>query len=230
MNPLITCLTPGEITRKNDFRLLSRVLSGGVLILFCTAGTGFAQNRIWFSELGMNLVPSQKSSWQGGSHTARNSTGFHASLNRGGKKFAVGLQLNYAKTKPGEAGYPGVYRQSVSLWEYFVLLRYYSMIPDLRVGTQLAFRFTGGLMLGGYNFYWRDDTEYGHPLQWTPTQFIPSVFAGLVISPFYNTTGVVLKFHYHPQPLKAENFPLKGFELNRPVSVSASIFLGSRIR
>ncbi len=202
-----------------------------LVVFFCQFGVNvFSQGRIWFSELGVNILQEQKMEWIGGSIKKSPALGYFINVNNGGKKVAVGIQFNYSKPDLKNTNTPGVEKNSLKLYEFYFVMRYYPMLPTMRLGTKFAFRFTAGGMAGGYSFYWKGDDGYGPILKWSPLQFCPTVFAGLCLSPFYNTTGVCVKLNYSPQTLTMQNFTLKNFTLKQPFLLSASIFIGSKIK
>ena len=190
----------------------------------------FSQGRIWFSELGVDIKQEQKISFTGGSVNKSPALGYFFNINNGGRKFAIGLQGNYSKVDLKNTTAPDVEKNSLKLWEFYFVLRYYPMLPTLRFGTKGAIRFTTGVMLGGYDFYWKQDDGYGATLKWSPLQVSSVVFAGLCFSPFLNTTGLSVKLNYMPQTLSMQNFALKEFTLKQPFSLSASLFIGPKIK
>lgn len=218
-----------SIKEQITLSLAAKILIVSSIIIFFATPV-FAQGRIWFSELGVDIKQEQKVEYTGGSVKKSPVVGYFLNVNNGGKKIAIGLQGNYSKVDLKNASTPGVVKNSLKLWEFYFVLRYYPMLPTMRFGTKGAIRFTAGGMAGGYSFYWKGDDGYGTSLKWSPLQMSSIVFAGLVFSPFYNTTGLAVKLNYMPQTLSMQNFSLKNFTLKQPFSLSASIFIGSKIK
>ncbi len=189
-----------------------------------------AQGPIWFSEVGVNIFQDQKIEWKGGSITKSPAFGYFFNINAGGKKIAGGLQVNYSKPNLKNTNTPGVLNNTLTLWEMYFVMRYYPMLPTMRFGTKAAIRFTAGMDIGCADFYWKGNDGYGTSLKWSPLQFSTVGFVGLNFSPFLNTTGLCVKLNYMPQTLSMQNFPLEKFTLKQPFSLSASIFIGPKIK
>ncbi len=199
------------------------------VLTFCIEHLSYSQGRIWFSELGVNINQEQKVEFSGSNPLIKNpAIGYFANINNGGKRIAFGIQANYSPVDMKNTNISGVKNNSLSLWEFYVVMRYYPMLPTMRIGTKVAIRFTAGGMLGGYDFYWKPSD--GTSIKWSATQFSSVVFAGLIFSPFRNTTGLSVKLNYTLQTFTLQNFPLSNFTLKQPFSISAAIFIGPRIK
>jgi hypothetical protein len=184
----------------------------------------FSQGRIWFSELSYNNIPQQNIQYSD-MVDKRTAFGFSANINNGGRRTALLLQVDYSGVRDINAA-P---MRSLQLWELYLGMRYYPMIPTIRFGTKVAIRFTAGGLIGGYQFYWHENDAYdNNTLKWSAAQFCPTLFAGLCFSPFRSTTGLSVKLNYKPQTY---SMPASyGLSLKQPFSISAGLFIGSRIR
>ena len=197
----------------------------------CFCIHSFSQGRIWFAELGANLISEQKVEYRGGSSTKAPAYGYFVNLNNGGKKLALGFEVDYAPVALKNIISTTYKKNSLGLWELYLSLRYYPMLPTIRFGTTAAMRFTAGGMIGGYDFYWRQNTSYGDAqLTWSPMRMSSVVFAGFCFSSFRNTSGLSVKLNYKPQAYSMNNFLFENFILKQPFSVSASVLIGPKIK
>lgn len=200
----------------------------------CLYWNSFSQGRIWFSELGVDIKQQQKIQYTGGSVNKSPALGYFANINSGGKKIAVGLQVDYLRVDLKNINTAPAQKGSLHLWEFYFGLRYYPLIPTFKFGIKGAIRFTAGGQVGFSDFYWRENDTYNYPTyshrSWSPAAFSSVVFAGLCFSPFRNTSGLSVKLNYRPQTYSMKNFPLKNFALKQPFSLSAALFIGPRIK
>jgi hypothetical protein len=190
-----------------------------------------SQHRIWFSELGFNILAEQKITYKGGNLTNTPAFGFSANINNGGRNVAFGLQFDYSPVHLKNVNTQPAQDNSLHLWEFYFGMRYYPVIPTMRLGTKGAIRFTAGGMIGGYDFYWRENNSYGNNLKWSPMQTTTVVFAGLCFSSFKNASGLSVKLSYKPQTYSmVDNFALKNFSLKQPFSIGINLIIGPKIR
>ncbi len=191
----------------------------------------FSQGRIWFSELSFDIKKEQKVQYTGGESSKSPAYGFSVNINNGGGRVAIGLQLDYSPVNLGDVTTPNVKKNSLKLWEFYAGLRYYPLLPTMRLGRSGAIRFTAGGMIGGYDFYWRETDSYdGNTLKWSPVQFSSLVFAGLCFSSFRSATGISAKLNYKPQTFSMSNFSLADFTLKQPFSLSLGLLIGPKIK
>lgn len=203
-----------------------------ILFLLYANTSLYSQGRIWFAELGVDIKQQQTIQYTGGNLQKSPAYGFLFSIYNGGKRFAIGLQFDYSAVNLEKTNLTTVPKKSVSLWEFYAGWRYYPLLPTVRLGRKGAIRFTAGGLIGGYDFYWRQTEDYtdGTVLKWSPLQFSSMVFAGLCFSSFRNTTGLSLKLNYRPQTYSLNNFELQNFTLQQPLSVSAALLIGPKIK
>ena len=203
--------------------------------LICSACFScFSQGRIWFAELGADVKEEQKIEYTGGSVNKSPAYGYFININNGGRRLAIGLETDYSSPNLKNVNNTVYKSNSLHLWEFYLGLRYYPLIPTMRFGTKGAIRFTAGGQIGLYDFYWRENDAYSYPTyshkSWSPMAFSSFIFAGLCFSPFRNTSGLSVKLKYRPQSYSMGNFPLASFSLKQPFSLSAALFIGPRIR
>jgi hypothetical protein len=210
-------------------KLINKTFSLFVLLCFLSPSI-MAQGRIWFAEAGANIYQERKVEFNSGSANKKGALAYFFNINTGGQRVAFGMQANYSKIDLNGAKASGLEENSLKLWDFYALVRYYPLLPTARIGTKVALRFTTGVMAGAADIYWRGNDGYGSILKWSPLQFSSVLFAGIVISPFRNTTGVAVKLNYMPQTLSMKNFPLGDFKLKQPFSLSAALFIGSKIK
>lgn len=190
--------------------------------------TGFqpamAQGRIWFAEVTGDYARKQKISTGGRSFQNSGSIGWSLNINKGGRGIAAMLQYSRFPVKLDPAGIPG--EKSHSLNEFFFGLRYYPMLPNLRVGTKVALRVTAGALAGAYFIYHRQKEDFSDnwKLTWTRGAFDPVLFAGVCLSPFRNTSGLVVKLNYRPVTYEKANLLF-----TQPLTLQAGIFIGPRV-
>jgi hypothetical protein len=129
-----------------------------VLVLILAACFhSYSQGRIWFSELSYNTIQPQTIQYAGGGNKGP-AYGFSANINNGGRRTAFLLQVDYSGVKDINASNVNV--RILQLWELYLGMRYYPMIPTIRLGTKIAIRFTFGGLIGGYQFYWHENDAY----------------------------------------------------------------------
>ncbi|NII25920.1 hypothetical protein HB364_12565 [Pseudoflavitalea sp. X16] len=192
----------------------------------------YAQGRIWFTELGVDIRQEQKIQYTGGELQKSPAYGFLFNIHNGGKRMAIGFQVDYSSVNLEKTQLTTVPKKAVSLWEMYAVLRYYPLLPTLRLGKQGAIRFTAGGMIGGYDFYWKQTEAYmnGTTQKWSPLQFSSALFAGICFSSFRNTTGLSVKLNYKPQTYTLNGFELANFTLRQPYSLGAALLIGPRIK
>jgi len=204
-----------------------------VLIALCLSPgrPAYSQGRIWFAELCVNITQEQKIQYTGGEFSKSPAYGFSFNINNGGKNTAIGIQVDYTSVDLSKTP-TTIPKKTMSLWEFYMGLRYYPLLPTIRLGRKGAIRFTTGGMIGGYDFYWRQTDPYsdGPALKWSPMQFSSLLFAGFCFSSFRNTTGISIKLNYKPQTYSLYNFELRNFTLKQPFSITAALLIGPKIK
>jgi hypothetical protein len=183
-----------------------------------------AQGRIWFAEINAEWAPEQQVTANNHSFNNTGVYGYAVNVNNGGKHIAAILQFTRMPVDVSQAGALTV--RAHSLNSLYFGLRYYPMLPNFRIGTRFAVRLTFGAMGGVYYFYFRQKQDFlnNWDLKWTKGKFDPLLFAGLCLSPFRNTTGLVVKINYHPV-----NYEKDGLLVKQPISFQAGLFFGPRI-
>ncbi|HYM92739.1 MAG TPA: hypothetical protein VET23_01255 [Chitinophagaceae bacterium] len=190
----------------------------------------YAQHRIWFGELGANITAEQNIKYDNGSIKNSPAFGYWFNINNGGRRIAVSAQFEYAPIHLKNVNTGPVKENSLGLWEFYFGLRYYPMLPNIRIGTKAAIRFIAGGLAGFYNFYWKQNDGFGYHQTWSASQLSPLLYGGLCFSSFRNTSGLSLKISYKPQTYSIQNFSLKDFTLKQPFLLTAGIFIGPKVK
>lgn len=190
-----------------------------------------AQNWIWSGELSYNIIDEQKIQYIGGKLDNTSAYSFSAGYNIGGRAFGFCCQADYTKIDLKNINIQPAVKGSLYLLEASAGIRYYPIIPTIRIGTTIAIRFTAGFLIDVAAYGWKQNEDYSpDPVRKSSPGIVnPLVYGGFCFSPFRNTTGLSIRFVYRPKEFAMQNFPLKDFTLKEPYAVSISFFIGSRI-
>jgi len=203
------------------------------LLMLLSSRVIWAQKKIWFSEIGVNLSSTQEITYSGNKSERKTAPGYFFTINKGGQKVAFGFHLEYTPVETGIINIDPAKNNTLRLLEYYVGVRYYPLLPTFRFGTFGALRFTAGAFLGGYNYYWKEKDNYSYPTYthraWSGIKGTSLFFAGFCFSSFRNTSGLSLRLNYKPVQFTIDDSSLNGFLLNHKLSASASLFIGASI-
>lgn len=151
--------------------------------------------------------------------------GFGFNLYAGGNKLGLDFETNvrsydllsYYDPNYGNAG----------IWDLYIGLKYYSSTPRLpsgfTIGSSIAVRFTFGCLFGITSFLWNKNAQSTSYTGSAPTvsTFASSYYVGVILSPFYSTTGISIKYVYRPY-----RFTFDPFTVNDIYAIQIGILFG----
>lgn len=200
------------------------------LLLPCllNADDVLSQKRLWFTELGGDIIYQQKISAGNESFIKSPAYGYSVTLNNAGKRLAVSMQFNYATVRLDSLGIQDITRHKQH--GFYIGLRYFPVVPPtIRFGTKTAIRLTAGAMAGMHNykntFVYKKEVNYSTQSHFSPMRFSYFFFAGLSFSGFYGVNGLSLRLNYKPGTYEMENFSLKQEYL-----LQVALMLGPKIK
>jgi len=202
-----------------------------IILATCLCNGTLAQKWIWSAELCYNMFQEQSIHYTGGGMNLQ-AHSFSAGYNIGGGMFAFSCQGEYTPIDLRNTKVQSTAKGSLHLMEICLGVRYYPIIPTIRIGTSVAIRFTAGVLMDVSSFYWRESQSWSpDPVKMhSPALVSPLIYGGFCFSPFRNTTGISIKLNYRPNEYSMQNFPLSNFTLKETFSLSFGLFIGSKIK
>jgi hypothetical protein len=191
------------------------------LSVLCFPAKLKAQDKVWFLELQYQCL-GNPSIQNGGLDLKKNYSGYGLTLNHGGEYLGFIMQVDLRSFNLQQFNVPGVAGGGIT--EEYIGIRYYPLIPTVRIGTKFAMRFTAGALAG---LYQTAEYDSGATL-WSTYNFSLSrfgslFFAGFCFSSLRNTSGISIKLNYQPNA-----FTMNDFVVKQPFTIRLGVLLGTK--